>query len=245
VIRRLYGVLLREYGPQGWWPLTSLAGRPGFDGRGYHPGVFSYPRAPAQRFEIVVGAVLTQNTAWANVEKALASLSAAGVRTPGHLLSRAPARLSALVRSSGYHNQKARTLRVVARFFHPPGRLRAGKAPGRDELLALRGIGEETADSILLYAFGEPVFVVDAYTRRLLSRLGIAGGGERYGAIQEIFHRALPRDPVLFGEYHALIVAHAKARCRVRPLCGSCPVPRCPARGRRDAAGWPPGIGPG
>lgn len=245
MIRRLYGVLLREYGPQGWWPLASLAGRHGFDRRGYHPGVSSYPRAPAQRFEVIIGAVLTQNTAWANVEKALASLSAAGVRTPGHLLSRTPARLSALVRSSGYHNQKARTLRVVARFFLQPGRLQEGKPPGRDELLALKGIGEETADSILLYAFGVPVFVVDAYTRRLLSRLGIAGGSESYGTVQEIFHRALPRDPVLFSEYHALVVAHAKARCRVRPLCGGCPVPRCPARSSRDAEGPARGAGSG
>lgn len=233
MIRLLYRVLLREYGPQGWWPLASLAGRPGFDARGYHPGDPSYPRTPAQRFEVAVGAVLTQHTAWANVEKALASLAAAGVRTPRDVLARTPARLARLVRSSGSHNQKARTLRVIARFFSVPGRLRADSAPTRDELLALRGIGEETADSILLYAFARPVFVVDAYARRLLSRLGVVGGTERTATIQEVLLRTLPRDPAQLAEYHALLVAHAKARCRKRPLCAGCPVPRCPAVGVR------------
>jgi endonuclease III related protein len=230
VIGRLYGTLLREYGPQGWWPLTSLAGRPGFDSRGYHPGQGLYAHTPGQRFEIALGAVLTQNTAWSNVEKALRSLFAAGVRSPKAVLGCTQDGLAALVRSSGYHNQKARTLRVLAGFFEAPARLRAGRPPGRDDLLALRGIGEETADSIALYAFGQPVFVVDAYTRRVLARLGIAMEGDGTGAIQRIFHEALPADPELFGEYHALIVAHARAHCRSRPLCAGCPVRRCPGR---------------
>lgn len=230
MIGRLYKTLLREYGPQGWWPLLSMAGRPGFDSRGYHPGRGLYAHTPAHRFEVALGAVLTQNTAWGNVEKALRSLSAAGVRNPKAVLARTQDGLAALVRSSGYHNQKARTLRVLAGFLEPPARRRAGRPPSRDELLALRGIGEETADSILLYAYGQPVFVVDAYTRRVLVRLGIAGGGESYGAIQQLFHEALPADPELFGEYHALIVAHAKSRCRSRPLCAGCPVRRCPGR---------------
>ncbi|MCX7038886.1 MAG: helix-hairpin-helix domain-containing protein [Spirochaetes bacterium] len=230
MIARLYPLLLRAYGPQGWWPLASMAGHRGFDSRGYHPGSFSFPRTPAQRFEIAVGAVLTQNTSWGNVEKALAALASAGVRTPADLLGCTGERLAGLVRSSGYHNQKARTLRVLSVFFQAPASLRAASPPARDELLSLRGIGEETADSILLYAFGRPVFIVDAYTRRLLQRIGVIGGRESCREIQALFSDALPRAHELFNEYHALIVAHAKARCRARPVCEGCPVPRCCAR---------------
>jgi endonuclease-3 related protein len=227
VIARLFEVLLAAYGAQGWWPLISRADCRGFDGQGYHPNAHPWPRTTAQRFEIAMGAVLTQNTSWTNAEKALAELFAAGVRTPGDVLSCSVVRLAGLVRSSGYHNQKSSTLKALAGFFSAARGLHAGNPPRREELLALRGVGSETADSIMLYAFGSPVFVVDAYTRRLLSRVGIGGGGEGYGEIQALFHRALPADPVLFGEYHALIVAHAKARCRARPLCEGCPVTRC------------------
>lgn len=231
VIARLYDILLREYGPQGWWPLTSMAGRPGFDDRGYHPGIFSCPRTPAQRFEIAMGAVLTQNTAWSNAEKALASLLGAGVSTPGAVLGCTAARLASLARSSGYHNQKARALRALAGCFEGPPRLHAGRPPHRGELLGLWGIGEETADSILLYAFSRPVFVVDAYTRRVLARIGLIRGTERYAAIQAIFHKALPAEAALFNEYHALIVAHAKEVCRPRPRCAGCCLRRmCPSR---------------
>ena len=236
MIARLYEILLREYGPQGWWPLTSMAGRPGFDDRGYHPGIFSWPRTPAQRFEIAMGAVLTQNTTWNNAEKALASLARAGVSTPTAVLGCTVARLASLVRSSGYHNQKARALRVLAGHFEGPPRLGARRPPDREELLGLWGIGEETADSILLYAFSRPVFVVDAYTRRVLVRIGLISGNERYAAIQAVFHEALPARPALFNEYHALIVAHAKARCRARPSCVDCPVPRCRERSRARTA---------
>jgi endonuclease-3 related protein len=209
----------------------SMAGRRGFDSGGYHPGGFSFPRTPAQRFEIAVGAVLTQNTSWGNVQKALAALfSASEVPVPRDLLDCSVERLAGLVRSSGYHNQKARTLLVLSEFFQAPASLRASSPPARDALLSLRGIGEETADSILLYAFGQPVFVVDAYTRRLLQRIGLIGGRERYQEIQALFHEALPQDHELFNEYHALIVAHAKARCRAQPACEGCPVPRCRSR---------------
>jgi len=251
MIAQLFPALLKEYGPQGWWPLTSMAGRRGFDARGYHligaphpqgaphPSPRSWPRTPAQRFEIAMGAVLTQNTAWTNVEKALAALFEAGVRLPADILGLGSERLAGLVRSSGYHNQKARTLGVLAGFFSASRSLHRGNPPQRDELLSLRGIGEETADSILLYAFEQPSFVVDAYTRRLLSRVGIIGGRERYGEIQHLFHKELRTDHELFAEYHALIVAHAKARCRTRPACDGCPVTRCraQARGGRAPAG--------
>lgn len=230
MIPRLFEVLLAAYRAQGWWPLMSRAGRRGFDAQGYHPGVHPWPATPAQRFEIAMGAVLTQNTSWTNAEKALAELFAAGVRTPGDVLAFPVARLAGLVRSSGYHHQKSATLRALAGFFSAARSLHAGNPPRREALLSVRGVGPETADSILLYAFGLPAFVVDAYTRRFLTRVGGTGGGGSYGEVQALFHRALPSDPALFGEYHALIVAHAKAHCRARPVCEDCPVmPRCRA----------------
>ena len=231
VLRALYADLAAAYGPQGWWPLPSQAGRRGFDGRGYHPGNTAPPRDAAGRFEVALGAVLTQNTAWANAERALGALAGAGIRLPAHVAAREARSLARLVRASGSYNVKARKLRSLAAFFEGHG---LAGAPDRDALLAVWGIGPETADSILLYAFGEPVFVVDAYTRRLLARRGAIGGTEPYEEVQELFHRALEADPVLYNEYHALIVRHAKEHCRARPRCPGCPVHGCPSR---DAAG--------
>jgi endonuclease-3 related protein len=227
-LRQLYGVLLKAYGPQGWWPITSLAGAEGFDGRGYHPGDRRPPRPPAQRFEIILGAVLTQNTAWTNAELALRRLRAEGVRTPRSVLRTDPRTLASWIRPSGYYNQKERKLRGLASVFAARGALSGQGSPSRGRLLSTWGIGEETADSILLYAFGRPHFVVDAYTRRLLGRLGLPAGTETYAELQAAFHRALPEDPEIFNEYHALIVEHAKVRCRARPLCRGCPVRFCP-----------------
>jgi endonuclease-3 related protein len=249
---RLHDTLLDAYGPQGWWPLASRAGRRGFDERGYRlPGArYSraasgpWPRTPAQRFEIALGAVLTQNTAWTNVEKALSSLAAAGVRLPADILALPRPDLALLIRSSGYHNQKSRSLAALAEFLGRPRALHAGCAPRRIELLAVRGVGPETADSILLYAFGEPFFVVDAYTRRLFSRIGLIGGGEGYEEIRSLCEGSLPRDPALYAELHALVVRHAKEHCRARPLCGGCPVSRCRFRGRSVVQGNPRGYSP-
>ncbi len=222
----LYSRLLAAYGAQGWWPLPSRAGRPGFDSRGYHPGSHAWPRSEQGRFEIVLGAVLTQNTAWTNAERALESLRRAGLTAPGSILDTPVNRLARLIRCSGYFNQKAKKLKAAVRLFSVPGSLAPRSAPSRDELLALWGVGRETADSILLYAFGQPVFVVDAYTRRILTRLGIIAGNESYDQIQEVFHRGLPRRAELYNEMHALIVEHAKKHCRSRPECPGCPVSR-------------------
>jgi endonuclease-3 related protein len=222
-IEGLHRLLLAAYGPQGWWPTPSRAGRPGFDSRGYHPGDFEQPRTARGRFEVILGAILTQNTAWTNVEKALARLNEAGIHLPSDVLSCPPARLARLVRASGYYNQKAKKLKGVASLFSAPGR----RAPTRETLLGLWGVGPETADSILLYAFHEPVFVVDAYTRRILARIGIIGGKESYEQIQEIFHQELPPAHALYNELHALLVEHAKAHCRTRPVCEGCPVLSC------------------
>jgi endonuclease-3 related protein len=223
----LYESLLARYGPQGWWPLGGRAGRPGFDRRGYHPGRYGIPSDAQGRFEVAAGAVLTQNTSWRNVEAALAALRARGLLTPAGLKACAERRLARLVRSSGYYRQKARKLKELASFWS--GRTGRG-APERGELLTLWGVGPETADSILLYAFHRPVFVVDAYTRRLLGRLGWTKERERYEELQDRFHASLPPRAPLYQELHALIVRHGKEHCRSKPLCSGCPLAGKPCR---------------
>lgn len=226
-VARLYRALLARYGPQGWWPLASRAGRPGYDAGGYHPGDFTVP-GPRQRFEIAAGAVLTQSSAWRNAEAALAALRSAGLLTPRALLACPQSRLAALVRPSGYFNQKARKLRGLAAFLTG---LPAGAVPSREALLGVWGIGPETADSILLYAWQQPVCVVDAYTRRLFQRLGWAAGGEGYEELRGVCERGLPRAVPVYGEFHALIVRHAKEHCRRNPRCDGCPLRRRPCAG--------------
>jgi endonuclease-3 related protein len=228
----LYQRLLSEYGPQGWWPLRSRAGRRGFDGRGYHPGRYAGPRSTGERFEIAVGAVLTQNTSWRNVEPGLDALLARRLIDPAAMLECSQRELAAHIRSCGYHNQKARKLHVLAGWFGDAALRRSFARHGREELLSLWGIGPETADSILLYAYGVPVFVVDAYTIRILFRLGWLQGSELYAEVQRLFLERLPAESSLFNEYHALLVRHAKEHCRVRAVCAGCPLARtCPSRG--------------
>ncbi len=231
-LRLLYNELFSAYGPQGWWPLPFRAGSGGFDARGYHPRDYRQPLSARGRLEIVMGAVLTQNTAWTNAEAALERLSAAGIDSPRALSSYGKERLARLITSSGYFNQKARKLKALVPVLQRRGVMSGKNPPSRAELLSVWGVGEETADSILLYAFRLPVFVVDAYTRRLLSRMGVIHGKEKYADIQALFHAALPADRELFNEYHALIVENAKRHCRSKPLCGGCPVASCPSAGR-------------
>lgn len=182
-----------RHGPQGWWPL-----------HGRNDDSFKHrPKTAAERFEIAVGAVLTQNTSWRNVEKALASLRSARALSRKRILEMEDEVLQGIIRPAGYFRQKARKLKILA----------AHQGPWtRDALLGLWGIGPETADSILLYALDVPTFVVDTYTRRLLQRKGIICGKESYNDIQELFHSSLPKDAKLFNEFHALIVAEGKLR---------------------------------
>lgn len=205
-LRRYYRRLEEHFGPQHWWPART-------------------------RFEIILGALLTQNTNWQNVEKALANLRPAGLLSPIKLTSLPSARLARLLRPSGYFRQKTRTVRgflahLKARYAGSLARLFQQPTEDlREELLLLPGIGEETADSILLYADGRPVFVIDSYTRRVLARHGLAPPRTSYGQLQDFFHRHLPRDPALFNEYHALLVAVGKAYCRrIAPDCARCPL---------------------
>jgi endonuclease-3 related protein len=234
-VGRLYERLLARYGPQGWWPLPSLAGRRGFDDRGYHPGAYGVPAAP-QRFEVAVGAVLTQNTAWLNAETALNALAGAGLlRSPASLLACPLRRLAALIRPSGYYNQKARKLRALAAYLASLPRTREPTpAPTRGELLALWGIGPETADSILLYAWHVPVPVADAYTRRLFHRLGWTGERAGYEELAGLCACGLPAQAPVLQEFHALVVRHAKEHCRATPVCRGCPLAGRPCR-------WPQG----
>ena len=227
----LYRTLLRAYGPQGWWPVLrpATARPPGKRAQSgqwtmtYDPAFTSRPRTPKERFEIAVGAILTQNTAWANVEKALCSLKEQRLLDPAKLARARLPRLARAIRSSGYHTQKARKLRILSCF------ARSKKPWTRADLLALWGVGPETADSILLYALQQPLFVIDAYTRRALRRLGLAKGDEPYEELQALFHRALPADPALFNEFHALLVKLGKSVCAPVPRCPSCPLrPQCP-----------------
>ena len=177
-----------------------------------------------------VGAILTQNTAWSNVEKALGALRARGLLSYRGLRGFPVARLAHLIRSSGTYNVKARRLAGFVAFL---GREYGGRVGAmsrvdpselRAKLLAVQGIGRETADSIALYAARLPLFVVDAYTRRIFSRLGLIDGDEPYDEVQRFFMEHLPRDTVLYSDYHAQIVRLGQGACRARPVCGRCPL---------------------
>lgn len=201
----LYRHLFRYFGPQRWWPARS-------------------------RFEVIVGAILTQNTAWINVEKAITALRAARLLNPRSIDSVPQKHLATLIRPAGYYNMKAERLKHVTRFLltryggsvRRMGRTELSEL--REELLGILGVGEETADSILLYAGDRPIFVVDAYTRRVLEQHGLIAANTRYGEIQRLFMTHLPTDATLFNEYHALLVAVGKTYCRRAPQCAGCPL---------------------
>ena len=197
----LYNTLLAAYGQRNWWPAKTP-------------------------FEMMTGAILTQNTTWTNVEKALANVGdrlspvfIAGVQTE---------ELAQLIRSSGYYNQKALKLKALTRWYekyeYSIEKAAAGDGEAlRTELLAVKGVGRETADSILLYALGKPFFVVDTYTKRLLHRFGYDIPAT-YDGLRLQIEENLPREVYLYGEFHGLIVEHAKRHCKKQPVCTGCPV---------------------
>ena len=189
-------------------------------------------------FEVCLGAILTQNTSWSNADKALGVLRKRGRLSYDALQACRPSRIAPLIRSSGYFNVKARRLAAFLRFLGREygGRVEAMAAEGpavlRAKLLAVTGIGRETADSIALYAAGLPLFVVDAYTRRMFTRLGLLTGDEDYDEIQRFFMDRLPADVALYNDYHAQIVLHGKDVCRTVPRCDVCPLDEvCPRQG--------------
>jgi endonuclease-3 related protein len=202
-LQDIYHRLMDCYGPQHWWPAE-------------------------EPFEVMVGAVLTQSTAWKNVEKAITGLKNAGALSPAALRRLSLPEIAALIYPCGYYNVKARRLMALVNWLDEScnddiynlsnsdtGRLRS-------QLLSVYGIGEETADSIILYAVKKPVFVIDAYTRRIINRAGLAHGNNSYGDYQSLFMENLPVDVRLFNEYHALLVCLGKNVCRKRPLCSRC-----------------------
>jgi endonuclease-3 related protein len=197
-LQSLYRRLFDHYGPQDWWPAETP-------------------------FEVMVGAVLTQNTAWVNVEQAIENLRRADLLDPAAIAALAPERLARQLRPAGYFNVKAKRLQALCRWLlaqRDPASLATETL--RRRLLSIHGVGPETADDILLYAYQRPVFVIDAYTRRLGARLGLLDGELPYEALRGIFEQRLPPDTALYNEYHALIVRHAKETCRPRPKCEAC-----------------------
>ncbi len=212
-LARYYDILLEHFGPSNWWPAQSP-------------------------FEVVLGVVLTQNTSWNNVEKALENLRNCGPLTPGFIWGMSTAALEAAIRPSGFYTQKSKRLRNVLAYLAekagqdaPPDDpslawLRNGDLPAlREELLGIKGIGRESADSILLYALEKPSFVVDAYTYRILHRHGFVGEESDYAEMQDLLTSALPPDVAIYNEYHALIVRAGKNFCRKsKPLCHACPL---------------------
>ncbi len=204
VLKDYYKSMFRAFGPQGWWP-----------GR--------------TRFEVIVGAILTQNTAWTNVEKAIARLKKERLLTPERLNTVTERELAGLIRSAGYFNIKARRLKNFTAHLMGNGGLdrflKKDAGALRKELLGINGVGPETADSIMLYAAGKPEFVVDAYTKRIFSRHGLVDEKAGYEEVKALFTDSLDPDAQIFNEYHALIVRTGKDYCRTRaPLCGECPL---------------------
>ncbi|MFA5056401.1 MAG: hypothetical protein WC562_09600 [Dehalococcoidia bacterium] len=199
----IYNRLFDRYGPQHWWP-------------GETP------------FEVVIGAILTQSTAWSNVEKAIANLKTARVLGPESLHSIPTGDLAILIRPSGYYNAKSTKVKAFVERLHDKfdGSLdqlfALDTASLRHELLSIHGIGPETADSILLYAAYRPVFVIDAYTKRIMGRLGIASANDSYETYRQLFMDNLKHDEGFFNEYHALLVRHGKEVCRKKPKCNGC-----------------------
>jgi endonuclease-3 related protein len=205
LLRKIYHCLYTAFGPQKWWPASTP-------------------------FEVMVGAILTQNTAWKNVELAIRNLRKAHCLNPKHLYKLNQRDLALLIKPAGYYNVKAQRLKNFLEYFWQNYRLNVSRMLKvrtqdlRRELLAVKGIGPETADSILLYAARRPVFVVDAYTRRIFYRHAIAQRNSSYEDLQKLFMQNLPRRAALFNEYHALLVFLGKHYCRKRPSCQECPL---------------------
>lgn len=211
VLKKIYDALYRHFGPQYWWP-------------GDTP------------FEVAVGAVLTQNTNWTNVEKAINNLKKENVLDVQALRGMSHSRLASLIMPAGYFNVKTKRLMNFLSFLadHYRGSMKRMEkedtAALREKLLKVNGIGPETADSILLYALNKPVFVIDAYTKRVLERHKIVSGKIQYHDLQRIFHDSLDHDVQFYNDYHALLVMLGKDYCRPKPKCCGCPLERMPIK---------------
>lgn len=203
ILKSIYNKLYKFFGPQQWWPAKT-------------------------KFEVMVGAILTQNTAWQNVEKSIAKLKEKNLLSLHKLLKLSTPRLASLIKSCGYYNIKAKRLKNFLKFTKEKGGLakffKKDPLVLRRELLEVNGIGQETADSILLYAGNLPFFVVDAYTKRILYRHNLIAKKADYAYIQKLFMDNLGHDVSLFNEYHALLVKVGKDYCKKNPDCRNCPL---------------------
>lgn len=206
ILERIYSLLYNAFGEMHWWP-----------GEG--------------QFEIIVGAILTQNTSWKNVERAIGNLKKNNLLAPEKMNAISEKRLAEIIKPSGFYNQKAKKLKEFLNFLFKRASGRCEELfkeelfSLRKEFLSIRGIGNETADSILLYALNKPIFVVDAYTKRILTRHKIVSEKTDYNAIQRLFMENLPNDVKLFNNYHALFVKLGKNICKkTNPLCKVCPL---------------------
>ena len=205
ILTDIYNALYKSFGPQDWWPGDSP-------------------------FEIAVGAILTQNTNWGNVEKAIQNLKREKCLSAKKLHEMQHKKLASFIKPAGYFNVKAKRLKNFLSFLsnHYKGSMKRMETADtvllRESLLDVNGIGPETADSILLYALGRPVFVIDAYTKRVLNRHGIVSDDVTYHEMQELFHKNLPQKVQLFNEFHALFVMAGKDYCKPKPRCDGCPL---------------------
>ncbi len=204
-LNEMFVILFRTFGPQHWWPAETP-------------------------FEVAIGAILTQNTNWQNVEKAISNLKEKGLLNPKGLYSVDEPTLAGLIRPAGYFNIKTRRIKSFVNFIMTEFNGRIEEMSGVDckilrrKLLDVEGIGPETADSILLYALNKPVFVIDAYTKRVLLRHGIINKSAKYEELQHLFHKAIEPDAGIYNEYHALLVRLGKTYCKKNPLCKECPL---------------------
>ncbi len=205
ILTEMYKALYNAFGPQHWWP-------------GKTP------------FEVAVGAILTQNTNWGNVEKAIKNLKSHKIFSARALHKMQRKQLSLLIKPAGYFNIKAKRLKEFIAFLvnYYKGSMEKMKTEDtqflRERLLNVNGIGPETADSILLYALEKPVFVIDAYTKRIMQRHKLVSEKTTYYEMQALFHKSLPQNTKLFNEYHALFVKLGKDYCKTKPKCGGCPL---------------------
>ena len=219
-IRQIHGILHKAYGNLNWWP-TTLENE-------LHPKYHGKKLNDRQRFEIIVGAILTQNTSWKNVEKAIYNLNKEKLLSADKISKINIKKLASAIKPSGYYNQKAEKLKIFSNYLLKNyngilKKLFSKNIPElRKELLSIKGIGPETADSIILYSAEKPIFVIDNYTKRIFSRLGFCNENCKYDELQELFMKSLKPDVKMFNNYHALLVEHAKNNCRKKPVCTGC-----------------------
>jgi endonuclease-3 related protein len=223
LLTRVFNILFKSYGYQGWWPFIIAVNSDRASSRlvdGYHPADYGYPRTTEQKLEVCLGSILTQNTNWKNAVQALTDLKNCGLFSLGELQSCDTNQIAVAIKSAGYYNQKARTIKNLASFLrqHSFSQLESkGTAAIRQKLLEIKGIGPETADCILLYALHKRSFVIDTYTKRILIKLDLVDDNVGYEALKALFESSLKKDLKLYQEYHALLVHHGKLHYSKKP----------------------------